>query len=223
VLLTNPAYSGDHIPKLLDICCAGAAPFLLLMPNWVAAKDYYAAAQARHPVLKGALYWWPRKRYVYWTPQGLRDKKQAHASAAGNRTSPFPSFWYLGLGPHRAAAAAALQGLRGGPACGLSFSVGELPPGVRPAEAPGGGGGGGGSGDSGGGAAGDGGAAWQAKKKKHKDWQQQPKFKQRQGQHGKQQHGQGQHGKAQKHGHAHKKRPRPSFNAAAQHKLARLE
>jgi hypothetical protein len=201
VLLTNPAYSGDHIPRLLDICCASGKPFLLLMPNWVAAKGYYAAAQARHAVLRDALYWWPQKRYVYWTPQGFRSKKQAHASAAGNRTSPFPTFWYLGLGPHRAAAAAALRALRGGPACGLAEAVGELPAGVRPAEAGGGGGGGGGSGGGGSGSSGGfGGGSGGAKgathkheqgwhKGKPKDEQQHPhKAKQQHKQQPKQQH-----------------------------------
>jgi hypothetical protein len=35
VLLTNPAYSGDHIARLLRICAAlpGAPPLLLLVPD----------------------------------------------------------------------------------------------------------------------------------------------------------------------------------------------
>merc|ERR1712039_73129 len=48
------------------------------------------------------LYLFPRKRYMYWTPKGLRgrDKVQnQHAGAGGNRTSPFISFWYVNLAP----------------------------------------------------------------------------------------------------------------------------
>ena len=53
VLLTNPPYSADHKQKLLRYLrtpsppppsaqAARRAPFLLLMPAWVAASDYWA-------------------------------------------------------------------------------------------------------------------------------------------------------------------------------------
>lgn len=138
------------------------------MPNWVAAKDYYAAAQRRHAPLRAAAYLWPARRYVYWTPQGLRQKKQAHASAAGNRTSPFPSFWYLGLGGHRAAALAALRRAGGGGG-GVSLSVAELPASVRPEGVAGSGSGGGGG-------------AGQQERLGKQQWKQ--KHKQQQRQHG---------------------------------------
>ena len=52
VLVTNPPYSADHVAKLLDFVegplCAGAGrPALMLMPNWVVDKDYYATFAAR--------------------------------------------------------------------------------------------------------------------------------------------------------------------------------
>ena len=63
----------------------------------------------------------PDKRYYYWTPKALvakrRDaqassaqaaesasarKKKHHVGRLGERTSPFQSFWYVGLGEHQA-------------------------------------------------------------------------------------------------------------------------
>ncbi|CAJ1366208.1 unnamed protein product, partial [Effrenium voratum] len=97
VLLTNPPYSGDHVEHLLRFCRENEKPFLLLMPNYFCAKEFYAEAGT-----KSMLYLCPRKRYFYWTPKGLRDRgkvQSQHAGSAGNRTSPFVSFWYLDLKP----------------------------------------------------------------------------------------------------------------------------
>ncbi|CAN0209324.1 unnamed protein product, partial [Laminaria digitata] len=42
VLVTNPPFSGEHVPKILSFCARqGAKPWLLLMPNYVYLKDYY--------------------------------------------------------------------------------------------------------------------------------------------------------------------------------------
>ncbi len=137
VLVTNPAYSGDHMARALDFAAAGAEagrPFLMLMPSYVARKDYFAAARARVP--GGVCFVYPPKRYAYWTPHGLREreKTQSHSSALGSRTSPFVSFWFCGLGAHAAEVLAAATGpdrrLR------VAHTVDELPPSVRPVEAP---------------------------------------------------------------------------------------
>lgn len=137
VLLTNPAYSGDHIPRLMAICVALGKPLLLLMPSYVAGKPFYAAAAAAvaaNPALGQMLYLYPRKRYTYWTPRGgLRSKKQAHSSALGNRTSPFISFWYAALGPHAAAVLAALRKEGGDARLQVATSLAQLPPAMRPA------------------------------------------------------------------------------------------
>ena len=74
-----------------------AKPFLLLMPNYVSGKPYYKALQKKSHAINDINYLYPFKRYVYWTPVGLRSKTQNHASALGNRTSPFVSFWYVFL------------------------------------------------------------------------------------------------------------------------------
>jgi hypothetical protein len=45
----------------------------------------------------------PKKRYLYWTPHGLRSEQQekgGHTSASlGTRTSPFPTVWFANLNP----------------------------------------------------------------------------------------------------------------------------
>jgi len=137
VLVTNPAYSGDHMARALDFAAAGAEagrPFLMLMPSYVARKDYFAAACARVP--GGVCFVYPPKRYAYWTPHGLREreKTQSHSSALGSRTSPFVSFWFCSFGAHTAEVLAAATGperrLR------AAHAVDELPPSVRPVELP---------------------------------------------------------------------------------------
>lgn len=119
VVVTNPPYSGGHIKKLLRFCIANGRPFFLLMPNWVVSKDYYdACLRQRKPQFRpgkskgaapapgpgatvhagGVFYLVPRKRYHYWTPRVLLRGKHTHTGTLGERTSPFVSFWYVGLG-----------------------------------------------------------------------------------------------------------------------------
>lgn len=108
VLLTNPPYSGDHVEQLLRFCRSNGKPFLLLMPNYFCAKDFYEEALGGVAMAKKVLYLCPRKRYFYWTPKGLRKRGKVqtqHAGAGGNRTSPFISFWFLDLAPLIAAKA----------------------------------------------------------------------------------------------------------------------
>ena len=103
VLITNPAYSGDHISLLLSFCSQLGKPFLLLMPNYVSGKPECRIASSRihsNEGGSGIVFVYPPKRYMYWTPHGLRDKSkvQSHSSALGSRTSPFVSFWYCSFG-----------------------------------------------------------------------------------------------------------------------------
>lgn len=44
VLVTNPPYSGDHKKRCLEYCRASGKPWFLLVPNYVATKDYYRLA-----------------------------------------------------------------------------------------------------------------------------------------------------------------------------------
>lgn len=108
VVVTNPPYSGDHVDRLLRWCRSNGKPFLLLMPNYFCTKDYYEPALGGASRANAMLYLYPHKRYMYWTPKGLRDRAKVqsqHSGAGGNRTSPFVSFWYLDLAPLVAAPA----------------------------------------------------------------------------------------------------------------------
>ena len=88
VLVTNPPYSNDHVPRLLSFATREKKPFFLLMPNWCYTKEYYSRITQAH----GLFYISSSVRYMYTTPKGRRQKK------SGKYTSPFPSFWYCGLG-----------------------------------------------------------------------------------------------------------------------------
>jgi hypothetical protein len=95
VFLTNPPYSGDHIPRLFEHICAqdfvnSRKPWLLLMPTYVHKKDYYKEALKK----SGAkpFYLVPKKRYVYLPPKNFREKK---ISDVHKKSSPFTSMWYV--------------------------------------------------------------------------------------------------------------------------------
>ena len=89
VLVTNPPYSGTHVPRLLTFCQKHTQAWLLLLPSYVVAKPAYAEAAAamQHAPFVCA----PRKRYVYWTPKGAgRGNPKVRKDG---RTSPFVSLW----------------------------------------------------------------------------------------------------------------------------------
>ena len=93
VLVTNPPYSEDHIPKLLAHVTSkktSLKPFLLLLPEWVHKKDYYMAALKHSKVQP--FYMIPKKRYVYVPPPKFRDKRK---SDVHKKSSPFISMWYI--------------------------------------------------------------------------------------------------------------------------------
>jgi hypothetical protein len=91
VLVTNPPYSYDNIEKLLQFSYSSGKPFLILVPNYVYAKDYYirmTKEYARSSSSNNMFFIVPRNRYLYTTPKSRRQRK------SGKFTSPFPSFWY---------------------------------------------------------------------------------------------------------------------------------
>jgi hypothetical protein len=85
ILVTNPAWSGDHIEKIYRFCIQSKKPWLLLVPNYVYMKPYF---QDNLNVAK-PFYLTPATRYRYWTPLGHRD-----IATKNRRTSPFLTFWY---------------------------------------------------------------------------------------------------------------------------------
>lgn len=118
VLVTNPPFSADHKQRLLDFLLARqrprGAPFLLLLPAWLAATDYWADFVAKLADVRGrpragrtaerragVFYLSPCERY------GFR-----HPEATGHAVSPFHAVWFVGGWPTKAARRAALAALR---------------------------------------------------------------------------------------------------------------
>ncbi|CAM9722968.1 unnamed protein product [Ectocarpus sp. 4 AP-2014] len=97
VVVTNPPFSGEHVPKILEFCARqGAKPWFLLLPNFVYLKGYYEPSLGRGSG-QGAtrpFYLTPPKRYMYYSPQGSRLK----VKSSERKTSPFNTFWYIRLG-----------------------------------------------------------------------------------------------------------------------------
>lgn len=95
VIVTNPPYSDDHIPRILSICAQSGKPWLILVPNYVYTKPYYVSSLLDpgglpvHP-----FYLAPPGRYYYWSPEGHRGNE------VSVKTAPFMSFWYLHLAEH---------------------------------------------------------------------------------------------------------------------------
>lgn len=96
IIVTNPPFSDDHIPKFLKFAVRNsqgefARPWCMLAPNWVYTKEYYLEIFKAFPT--STVYVVPEKRYRFMPPPGAREKK---ASDTHKRTSPFPCMWYCG-------------------------------------------------------------------------------------------------------------------------------
>lgn len=90
VLITNPPYSHDHIPKLVDFLSSPSMTskaWFLLMPQWVSKKPYFVEKWD-----KKAFFIIPCKRYVYIPPKNFRDKR---VSDVHKKSSPFVTIWYV--------------------------------------------------------------------------------------------------------------------------------
>jgi hypothetical protein len=96
LLITNPPYSEDHMPRILEYCASQPEPFLLLLPSYVVFKDYYLAYLAS-PGCK-PIFCVPKSgRYSYNSPS---DESQ---NLRAQRIAPFASFWYIDCKQHRGA------------------------------------------------------------------------------------------------------------------------
>jgi hypothetical protein len=92
VLITNPPYSDEHIPSLLQHVTSpkfGSRPWFLLLPTWVHKKDYYKAATSKIT----PFYLVPKKRYKYLPPKQFREKK---ASDVHQKSSPLSACGIFG-------------------------------------------------------------------------------------------------------------------------------
>lgn len=119
ILVTNPPYSGEHKPRLLDFLKSSGKPFAILLPVYTATKSYWktfispeqgsvgqsASSQSHKSVsIKPAplvssnaarenrevCYLLPPNEYMFYHPEGT-----------GKETPPFYSAWFLGNMPFR--------------------------------------------------------------------------------------------------------------------------
>jgi hypothetical protein len=90
ILVTNPPYSGDHKERCLEYVVDqlknNQRPFFLLMPNYVASKEYF-----RKIVLEEKI------QVVFITPSSKHPYEYDHPEGTGHETSPFASVWFCGL------------------------------------------------------------------------------------------------------------------------------
>ena len=97
VLITNPPYSGEHKPKLLQYLLERktrppqqvSSPFLLLLPTYTATKSYWrdfvVEMQTRTAAAYRIQYYMPKDSYNYIHPEGT-----------GKVLPPFYSCWFIG-------------------------------------------------------------------------------------------------------------------------------
>eukprot|EP00892_Ulva_mutabilis_P006473 jgi/Ulvmu1/4198/UM019_0177.1 len=91
ILVTNPPFSGDHVIKLIHFVEKSGLPWALLMPTYVARKDYFLHMVSRCEFKP--LYVVPKKRYVFYTPKGVnRGNKRFNKRG---RTSPYVTMWFF--------------------------------------------------------------------------------------------------------------------------------
>eukprot|EP00929_Paragymnodinium_shiwhaense_P091020 TRINITY_DN51076_c0_g2_i1.p1 TRINITY_DN51076_c0_g2~~TRINITY_DN51076_c0_g2_i1.p1 ORF type:complete len:407 (-),score=66.57 TRINITY_DN51076_c0_g2_i1:309-1529(-) len=105
VIVTNPPYSEfpdggpNHVARLLDFCLANGKPFLLNMPEYIAAAGYYKRRFAEIP---SPLLMYPEKRYNFWTPSALTKggtAREQFDEDLGFKCSRFATFWFVSLAP----------------------------------------------------------------------------------------------------------------------------
>jgi hypothetical protein len=98
IFITNPPYSDEHKIKCIDYCCttqqqqnqqrnqqpSSYKPYFLLMPAYVATKQYMRSA------LPDLFFLIPSIEYQYHHPENT-----------GKDSSPFTSLWYCGVGASR--------------------------------------------------------------------------------------------------------------------------
>jgi len=93
-LITNPPYSDHHKEKCIEFCLeqlkAKNRPFFVLMPNYVAAREYYRKQVENEDGKEDVVYLLPSTPYEYDHPEGT-----------GHTVSPFASIWYCGIGRDR--------------------------------------------------------------------------------------------------------------------------
>jgi hypothetical protein len=91
VLVTNPPYSGEHKPRLLQYLANVGKPFALLLPVYTATKSYWKefAANSTSSPQGGS---WPSVFYLI-PPDSYEYR---HPEGTGKDVPPFFSSWFIG-------------------------------------------------------------------------------------------------------------------------------
>ena len=106
ILITNPPFSDSHKTQCLSFCFrklrqsnevdevqSKSVPFLLLMPAYVAAKQYFRDFLSKESDSSNDI--------VYLAPS--MTYKYDHPENTGKEFCPFESLWYFGIGKERVA------------------------------------------------------------------------------------------------------------------------
>jgi len=103
ILMSNPPYSDTHKTQCLEFCFEqlrrSNRPFLLLMPAYTAAKQYYRNCLQQQNCVVGRD---DEEDVVYIIPDC--DYHYDHPENTGKDESPFASLWFCGIGRDRVAA-----------------------------------------------------------------------------------------------------------------------
>mmetsp|Transcript_21990 Transcript_21990/g.53220 ORF Transcript_21990/g.53220 Transcript_21990/m.53220 type:complete len:392 (+) Transcript_21990:92-1267(+) len=97
ILITNPPYSGNHKERCLDFAVGQlkkyGRPFFLLMPNYVAMKEYFRKIVLDDEDASDSR----RFQTLYIAPSPNHPYEYEHPEGTGHQTSPFASVWFCGL------------------------------------------------------------------------------------------------------------------------------
>lgn len=98
ILVTNPPYSGNHKERCLEFAVKQlkehGRPFFLLMPNYVATKEYFKKIVLDKKDGPDALKLF---QTFYVAPLPKHSYEYEHPEGTGHRVSPFASVWFCGL------------------------------------------------------------------------------------------------------------------------------
>ena len=86
-IITNPPYSGQHKEWCIRHCVESGKPWLLLLPNYCATKQYFTSLIGGAP----AFFIIPNNAYIFTHPEGT-----------GYDDSPFHSIWMGSMNRHHA-------------------------------------------------------------------------------------------------------------------------
>lgn len=96
-IISSPPYSGDHLERCMRYVVESKKPWFLLLPNWVAKKDYFIELMNKETVQP--FFVAPTKRYTYWMPLDLCKKGSSRPDwvKEDGGTSPYHTTWFVHL------------------------------------------------------------------------------------------------------------------------------